>query len=125
MKTKYNNKKVFYKGMTFDSRKELRRYHELELLQRAGAISDLKRQARFELIPAQREEPTEQYKRGPKKGEFKPGKVIEQATYYIADFVYNENNKTIVEDAKGVRTKDYIVKRKLMLWIHGIRIREV
>ena len=45
---------------------------------------------------------------------------------YVADFVYlDEQGKTVVEDAKGVRTKDYIIKRKLMLWLHNIRIREV
>lgn len=125
MRNKYYNKKMSYKGMTFDSKHELERYHELELLQRAGKISNLQRQAKFELIPAIREQPTECYKKGPNKGQLKPGKVIERAVYYIADFVYTENNKTIVEDAKGVRTKEYIIKRKLMLWHLGIRIREV
>lgn len=44
---------------------------------------------------------------------------------YIADFVYHEDGMQVVEDTKGVRTADYIIKRKLMLWVHGIRIKEV
>ena len=43
----------------------------------------------------------------------------------MADFVYVRDGQTVVEDAKGVRTKDYIIKRKLMLWLHGIRVQEV
>ena len=55
----------------------------------------------------------------------KRGKVIEKPVSYTADFVYKENGETVVEDAKGVRTDKYIIKRKLMLWVHGIRVREV
>ena len=53
--------------------------------------------------------------------------MIEKSCVYIADFVYKdeETGRTVVEDAKGVKTKDYIIKRKLMLWLHGIRIAEV
>lgn len=122
---KYNNTKVKIDGIEFDSIKEADRYSELKILQRSGAISDLKMQVRYNLIPVLRAEPTEVYKRGPKKGQYKPGKVLENAVYYIADFVYKENGKEVVEDAKGARTKEYILKRKLMLWVHGIRIREV
>jgi dsDNA-specific endonuclease/ATPase MutS2 len=96
-------------GEAFDSAKEARRYGELVLLERAGQISDLKRQVRFELIPTQ----------------YENGKCVERAVHYVADFVYKDNYKEIVEDAKGFRTKDYIIKRKLMLFIHGIRIKEV
>lgn len=122
---KYNNTKVKIDGIEFDSIKEADRYSKLKILQRSGAISDLKMQVRYNLIPVLRAEPTEVYKRGPKKGQYKPGKVLENAVYYIADFVYKENGKEVVEDAKGARTKEYILKRKLMLWVHGIRIREV
>ena len=122
---KYNNTKVKIDGIEFDSIKEADRYSELKILQRSGAISDLKMQVRYNLIPVLRAEPTEVYKRGPKKGQYKPGKVLENAVYYIADFVYKENGKEVVEDAKGARTKEYILKRKLMLWVHRIRIREV
>ena len=109
-----------------DSAKEDRRYHELLLLQRAGIISDLQTQVKFVLIPAQRELGTEVYKRGPKKGQLKPGPVIEHECAYIADFVYTNTatGMKFVEDSKGFRTKDYIIKRKLMLYLKGIRIYE-
>ena len=96
-------------GVEFDSRKEARRYSELLLLERAGAIQGLQRQVKFELIPSQRYD----------------GKVIERPCHYIADFVYLENGNLVVEDTKGFRTKDYIIKRKLMLYLCGIRIKEV
>jgi hypothetical protein len=117
---KYYSKKVTRDGMTFDSVKEYKRYCELRLLEKAGAISNLQRQVEFELIPAQREPDTIGVRGGVKKG-----KTIEQKCSYVADFVYTENGKTVVEDTKGFRTKDYIIKRKLMLWVHGIKIREV
>ena len=107
--TKYGNRKVNLNGEKFDSAKEARRYGELVLLERAGQISHLERQVKYELIPSQRVD----------------GKVVERACTYVADFVYMENGKKVVEDTKGFRTKDYIVKRKLMLYVHGIRIKEV
>lgn len=109
--TKYNNKKITVDGQVFDSKKEASRYEELRLLEKAGAIKDLRTQVKFKLIPAQRDEAT--------------GKVIERECSYKADFVYEEDGKTVVEDVKGFRTKEYVVKRKLMLWRYGIRIREV
>lgn len=107
--TKYRNKKVEIDGMTFDSKKEARRYKELLLLEKAGAIQDLQTQVKYVLIPSQRIN----------------GKVVERECSYKADFVYTENGQTVVEDTKGFKTKDYIVKRKLMLKEHGIRIREI
>ena len=118
--SKYHSKKITIDGNTFDSRKEYRRFCELSLLQRAGSITELSRQVEFELIPTQREPDTIGVRGGVKRG-----KVIELAMKYVADFVYKENGKTIVEDTKGFKTKDYIIKRKLMLWVHGIKIREV
>lgn len=120
---KYHNKKITVAGMTFDSKKEYRRYNELVLLQKAGAISDLETQKEFVLIPAQ----YETYERYGAKGQrLKDGKrCIEKSCVYKADFVYTENGLTVVEDTKGVKTKDYIIKRKLMLYIHNIRIKEV
>lgn len=107
---KYGNKKIVRDGIEFDSIKECQRYCELKLMQRAGLISDLKTQVSFELLPAQRID----------------GKVVERAVNYIADFTYTQGDEgTVVEDTKGFKTKDYILKRKLMLWIHNIRIREV
>ncbi len=132
MKNKLNAHKVEYDGFTFGSKKEAIRWAELKLLERSGHISDLQRQVPFELIPAHFEEvPTgEFYKRGSKKGQPKTKKVcIENAVKYVADFVYMQNGKKVVEDTKGCRvgiTYNYFVlKRKLMLWVHGIRIREV
>ena len=109
MTTKYRNKKTVVNGISFDSRKEAKRYQELLLLERAGAITDLKMQVKYVLIPSQRVN----------------GKVVERECAYKADFVYRENGETVVEDTKGFRTKDYIIKRKLMLHVHGIRIKEV
>ena len=116
------NKYHAVKSGGYDSKKEARRGQELLLLERAGKIYDLKRQVTYQLIPVQREEPT----KGPRGGLIQ-GKVIERAAKYVADFVYTdaETGETVVEDAKGVRTPEYVLKRKLMLWIHGIRIREV
>jgi len=117
---KYKNKKIVVNGITFDSKKEADRYNELLLLETAGLISNLQRQVKFVLIPTQREPDTTGSRGGIRKG-----KVIEKECVYIADFVYTEDGKTVVEDTKGFKTKDYIIKRKLMLYIHGIRIQEV
>lgn len=115
-----------YNGIEFDSKKEMQRYVELRLLERAGKITDLELQKVFELIPAQYEPSTEVYKRGEKKGTPKRGRCIENAVVYKADFCYtDEHGRKIVEDAKGFKTKDYIIKRKLMLYVHGIRILEI
>lgn len=129
---KLNAKRVEFDGFTFGSKKEAHRWAELKLLERSGHISDLQRQVSFELVPAQYEtiETGEFYKKGPKKGQPKLKKVcIEQSVNYVADFVYTENGKKIVEDTKGCKdgiTYNYFVlKRKLMLYVHGIRIREV
>lgn len=102
---KYNNTKIRVDGRLFDSKAEAARWQELCLLERAGEITELERQVEYELIPKQ-------------KGE--------RAVKYIADFRYvDHEGKTVVEDTKGVRTPVYILKRKLLLWVHGIRIREV
>lgn len=120
---KYSNKKTTVDGIEFDSKKEADRYCELLFLQRAGLISNLELQKKFELIPAQ----YEYFERYGKKGQrLKDGKkCVENSITYVADFVYTENGKTVVEDTKGMKTKEYIIKRKLMLYIHGIRIKEI
>ena len=107
---KYHNRKIVREGETYDSVKEYRRAKELELLEKGGVIKDLKRQVRFEIIPSQRGE---------------DGKVVERAVTYVADFVYFEDGKLVVEDANGYRTTDYIIKRKAMRYLLGINIREV
>ena len=122
---KYLNHKTVIDGIQFDSKKEAQRYQQLKLLERAGEISNLKRQVKYELIPAQ----------------YIDGKCVERSVSYVSDFEYDEKvqfrNRTvmldrhdvtatqhIVEDCKGMRTQEYIIKRKLMLKVHGIRIRE-
>lgn len=121
----YNIKTRTSDGIVFDSHKEASRWEQLLLLQKAGKIVELKRQVKYELIPAQ----YETYERISKTGKrLKDGKrLVERKVEYIADFVYHDvdTGELIVEDTKGVKTKDYIIKRKLMLLIHGIRVREV
>jgi len=104
------NKYHAEKSGGYDSRREHRRANELRLMQRAGIITNLQEQVTYQLIPPQRD---------------KSGKVIERACSYVADFVYeDENGNTVVEDTKGMRTDAYVIKRKLMLKVHGIRITE-
>ena len=107
---KYRAKKTIVDGITFDSKKEANRYGVLRLLERAGKISHLQRQVKYILIPKQTDPET--------------GKVLERECSYVADFVYDENGKTVVEDVKGCRTPDYKLKRKMMLYFHGIRLKE-
>jgi hypothetical protein len=122
MTNKYGNRKVNVNGIEFDSRKEGYRYAELCLMERAGAIQNLRRQVKFELLPSQYAE----YRVKGANGKIKAVKrLLERECSYVADFVYEENGKTVVEDTKGFRTKDYIIKRKLMLYKYDIRIREV
>lgn len=108
-KTKYRSRKVTVDNEVFDSVKEYCRYGELRLMLQAGLISDLKRQVRYVLIPTQ----------------YIDGKAVERPVTYIADFVYKMGGGVVVEDTKGFKTKDYIIKRKLMLHVYGIRINEV
>lgn len=108
-KNKYNAGKVEADGMTFDSFKEYNRWCELKLLVRGNKIKNLRRQVTFEVVPLCRKD---------------DGKA-ERAVKYIADFVYEEDGKTIVEDVKGFKTPEYVIKRKLMLYRYGITIREI
>lgn len=102
--------------------KEYRRYLDLLAMQQAGEIYDLRRQVKYELIPAQREPDTIG-----KRGGVHKGKLLEKEVSYYADFVYRitGTDEEIVEDTKGVRTTDYILKRKMMLYFHGIKIKEI
>ena len=110
---KYHNKVVMLDGIRFDSKKEAARWIELRIMQRTGEIRELQRQVPFVLIPTQKDELT--------------GRVLEREARYIADFVYRDNHthKLIVEDTKGMKTELYRLKKKLMLYRHGIRIKEV
>lgn len=108
---KYHARKTTVDGITFDSQKEAMRYAELRLLEKAGEIYDLQRQVPFVIIP---------------KMVDANGKKIPE-TKYIADFTYIEKGKLTrtVEDVKGVKTPEYRLKKKLMLYRNGITITEV
>lgn len=117
---KYKNKStkatIDGKENVFDSGKEMKRYWVLESRQLSGEISELKRQVKFTLIPAQYADV---------KGK---RTCIERAVSYYADFTYIENGKLVVEDVKSKVTKSlpaYILKRKMMLYFHSIQIKEV
>lgn len=105
---KFNSQK--YKGC--DSKKEYKRLLELQELERQGKIMALQQQVEYELIPSQRLN----------------GKVIERAIKYRADFQYIENGELVVEDVKGYKKGAayavFVIKRKLMLWTYGIRVKE-
>ena len=75
-----------------------------------GTIQDLKRQVRFTVLPAQYDE---------------KGRLIEKEVTYVADFTYIKNGKLVVEDVKGFKTPEYILKRKMMLYVNGIRVMEI
>ena len=108
---KYRNTKCDWQGNKFDSALERDRFIILDADQREGKISDLRRQVKFVLIPSQKVE----------------GKLIERECSYIADFVYMVQGQMVVEDtkSKATRTPEYIIKRKLMLYVHGIIIHEI
>lgn len=107
--SKYKAKKIKTEDGIFDSKKEYKRWLELKALQDRGEIKLLTRQVPFELIPSQRIE----------------GKVVERAVTYKADFVYIYKGSQVVEDVKGFKTPEYILKRKMMLYRYGIKIQEV
>lgn len=117
-RSKYNAKKILKDGEVFHSKKEYKRWVELKTAEKSGLISELKRQVKYELVPACYEE------QDTPKG--KKWRCVERPVSYYADFVYKDSSGiTIVEDTKGVRTADYIIKRKLMLHVHNIKIREI
>ncbi len=112
VRSKYNSVKVQIDGITFDSKAEARRFAELKLLQDDGHISGLAMQKKYLLLPSKRN----------------ADGYLERETAYVADFVYVDHlGETIVEDTKSpaTRTPEYVIKRKLMLHIHGITIREI
>lgn len=107
---KYANVPTELDGHRFDSQAEARRWVELGMLQRAGEITDLRRQVAYELIPAQ----------------VRPSGGKERPCSYVADFVYRRRDgREVVEDVKGKATPEYRIKRKLMLHVHGVEIVEV
>ncbi len=121
--SKYGNARPTYKGIKFDSGLEMCRYVFLCEKEKKGVISDLRRQVKFNVLPAQYERP--QYITDGKGKKLPKPKVKERAVTYVADFVYKHKGIEVVEDTKGQRTDVYILKRKLMLYFHDISIYEV
>ena len=105
--SKYHAKKTVVDGISFDSRKEADRYLILKGMEEGGIIEDLRRQVRYELVPA-----------------FDVGGRHYRPVYYVADFVYVEDGKEIVEDVKGMRTDVYKLKSKLFARRYGMSIKE-
>lgn len=107
--SKYHARKTTVDGITFDSKKEAKRWCELKLMERSGVIRDLQRQVRFELVPA-----------------FDAGGRHYRATTYVADFVYYdvEAGRTVYEDVKGYRTDVYRLKAKLFAYRFHVPITE-
>lgn len=103
---KFRNVKVMdASGDVHDSRKEYRRWQDLQLRARTGELTELRRQVPFALVV---------------------NDVL--VCQYVADFVYREGATTIVEDCKSPPTRKlaaYSIKRKLMQALHKIQIREV
>lgn len=110
---KYKARKIETSDGVFDSKKEYERWLTLKEMEKLDLIENLSRQVRYELIPGQRVN----------------GKILERAVYYVADFEYIENGQKVVEDVKGYRDgaayRIFVIKRKLMLYIHGIRVKEI
>ena len=108
MVSKYRNTKTTVAGVTFDSKREAARHAELLLLQRAGHITDLRLQVPFELV---------------KGVKFAGAARARPALRYVADFVYTERDKQVIEDVKGVETTEFKIKRHLMLALLGLEVR--
>lgn len=106
---KYRNEKTVVDGMTFDSKREARRYVYLKGLEHLGAIRNLRRQVPYVLI----------------KGQKWADEHKHRDTKYIADFVYELDGETVVEDVKGFRTDAYKLKRELMKDRYGIEVQEI
>lgn len=124
MMRKYHNTKVEAGGMTFDSRREHRRYLRLLDAQRKGIISELRTQPEWILIPPQHEERVLHLKTKSKI----VLRLAERAVTYKADFSYIKDGKLVVEDVKispKLLPKEFVLKRKMMLYFHGIKVRQV
>lgn len=106
-RSKYHAKKTVVDGITFDSRKEADRYLVLKGMEEDGSIEGLRRQVRYELIPA-----------------FDVDGKHYRPVSYVADFVYREDGREVVEDVKGVRTDAYRLKSKLFARRYGMSIKE-
>lgn len=106
-RNKYKARKTVIDGITFDSRREADRYIVLKSMEEDGAIENLRRQIRYELVPA-----------------FDVDGKHYRPVYYVADFTYREDGKEVVEDVKGMRTDVYRLKSKLFAKRYGMSIKE-
>lgn len=106
-RSKYHAKKTTVDGITFDSRREADRYLVLKSMEEDGTIEDLRRQVRYELVPA-----------------FDVDGKHYRPIYYVADFTYRENGHEVIEDVKGMKTDVYQLKAKLVAYRYGMNIRE-
>lgn len=120
-RNKYHAKKVEFYGITFDSKKEGLYYLKLKDMERRGEITDLRLQVPYELLPAIYRDEVVHLKTKDKVIK----KLIQRAVTYVADFVYVQDGKEVVIDAKGMRLPDYILKKKMMLALKGIEVIEV
>lgn len=125
-KSKYNNKKVVYQGISFDSKKEMERYMYLLDAQKNGVITDLQRQVKFELIPAVREEYIEHLKT---KDKVKT-RTLQLAITYTCDFSYKKDGELVIEDVKAspkmaALDKAFLIKEKIFRWKFGFPIKRV
>ena len=121
---KYNNTKVEYDGIKFDSKKEMQRYIVLKDAENSGAISNLELQVKYELIPAVREEYIEHLKT---KDKVKT-RTLQLPITYTCDFQYFKNGVLVVEDVKAspkMLPKEFVLKEKMMFALKGIRIKKV
>ncbi len=109
-RNKYGAKATTVDGIEFDSKAEAQRYLQLKAMEKAGEITCLAIQVPFLLIPAQD----------------KAGRKEREAVY-VADFTYWKDGVYVVEDTKSAptKTREYVIKRKLLLWVHGLAVREV
>lgn len=106
-RSKYHAKKTVVDSITFDSKREADRYLVLKSMEEDGTIENLRRQVRYELVPA-----------------FDVDGKHYRPVFYVADFVYRENGHEVIEDVKGVVTDVYRLKRKLVAYRYGMSIRE-
>lgn len=119
--SKYRAEKITFDGITFASKKEGMRYVVLKQQEKDGLISNLRLQVPYELIPAIYKDEEKQLKTKSKMVK----RLVQRAVHYVADFVYDKDGETIVEDTKGMRTAEYKLKKKMMLALKGIQIKEV
>ena len=121
---KYNNTKVEYDGIKFDSKKEMQRYIVLKAAEDSGVISNLELQVKYELIPAVREEYIEHLKT---KDKVKT-RTLQLPITYTCDFQYLKDGVLIVEDVKAspkMLPKEFVLKEKMMFALKGIKIKKV